>query len=207
MRTCLDCKQTKPPDEFDAPNGLPYAHERCQDCRAARRRGEDPMVAGPAAEAIMRTRGKAGPKPKPNFPPGMRICTDCGGTKPIAEFVPISRTEAGFYGPCRPCQTRRAWETLHPGRSYEEHLAAKAVAESSPKAKQPPTARMCTDCKLTKEISEFLPIQACRQGRYGRCRVCRARRARERYQADPTERVKQKARVRRNTIRRRLAGR
>jgi hypothetical protein len=43
------------------------------------------VVAGPTPAAIMRTRGKAGPKPY--LPPGMRICTDCGGTQPIAEFV------------------------------------------------------------------------------------------------------------------------
>ena len=162
------------------------------------------MVAGPTPEAIMRTRGQAGPKP--SFPPGMRICTDCGGTKPIAEFVPIKNTRAGFYGPCRPCRTRRAWETRHPGQSYNEYLVAKAAAESGPTANPPPTSRTCTDCKLTKAIAEFLPIKACRQGWYGRCRVCRARRARERYQADPTEREKQKARVRRNALRRRLAG-
>jgi hypothetical protein len=94
VRTCRDCNQTKPLAEFDAPNGLPYAHERCQSCRAARLRGELPASAWPSPEATMRTRGKTGPKPP--FPPRVRICTDCGGTKPIAEFVPIRRSKTGF---------------------------------------------------------------------------------------------------------------
>jgi hypothetical protein len=55
----------------------------------------------------MRSRGKTGPKPR--FPLGLRICTDCGSTKPVAEFVPIRKTKTGFYGPCRPCRTRRGW--------------------------------------------------------------------------------------------------
>jgi hypothetical protein len=129
----------------------------------------------------MRTRGKTGPKPP--FPPGMRICTDCGGTKPVAEFVPIRRSKTGFYGPCRPCHTRRAWESRHPGRSYEEYLAEKLALEAYPELKPRPTSRTCTDCKLTKDIDEDVPIKACKQGWYGRCRVCRARRNRERYRS------------------------
>jgi hypothetical protein len=113
----------------------------------------------------MGTRGKTGPKPP--FPPGVRICTDCGGTKPVAEFVPIRRSKTGFYGPCRPCRTRRAWETRHPGRSYEEYLAEKAAIEANPEANPKPTSRTCTDCKLLKAISEFVPIKACKQGWYG----------------------------------------
>jgi hypothetical protein len=130
MRTCLDCNQTKPLAEFDARDGLPYAHERCQSCRAARRRGELPASAWPSPESITRTRSKTGPKPK--FPPGVRICTDCGGTKPVTEFVPIRKTKTGFCGPCRQCLRRRAWEARHPGRSYEEYLAEKSAIDASP---------------------------------------------------------------------------
>jgi hypothetical protein len=60
-----------------------------------------------------------------------------------------------------------------------------------------PTLRTCTDCKLTKPLTEYTPI-AHKQGWYGRCRVCRARRARERYRSDPVWREKQKARAARN---------
>jgi hypothetical protein len=53
-----------------------------------------------------------------------------------------------------------------------------------------PTTRTCTDCKLTKPLTEYTSI-AHKQGWYGRCRVCRARRARERYWSDPVWREKQ----------------
>jgi hypothetical protein len=39
----------------------------------------------------MRARGKT--VAKPPFPPEVRICTDCGQTKPVAEFVPIRKTK------------------------------------------------------------------------------------------------------------------
>ena len=47
----------------------------------------------------------------------------------------------------------------------------------------------------------FVRIRQSRDGYYGRCHDCRARRARERYQADPIERERQKARVQRNRLR------
>ncbi len=67
-----------------------------------------------------------------------------------------------------------------------------------------PTERTCTDCGKTKPIEEFVPIRACKQGWYGRCRVCRAKRARERYQTDPQARERDKLRVRRTRERKRL---
>jgi hypothetical protein len=152
----------------------------------------------------MRTRGKRGPKPL--FPPGVRVCTDCGGTKPVAEFVPIKSTKAGYCGACRSCRTRRNWENYHPGRSYIEWLEHKATASDVPaKPKVKLTTRTCSDCKQTKALTEFVPIRACKAGWYGRCHVCRARRARERYKADPAERENQKARSARNAARRKLA--
>jgi hypothetical protein len=105
--------------------------------------------------------------------------------------MPIRKTKAGFYGPCRPCLTRRAWERRHPGRSYEEYVAEKSAIDATPKEKPTPkelptpTSRTCTDCKLTKNIDEYVPIKACKLGWYGRCRVCRARRQRERYHSSP----------------------
>jgi len=45
--------------------------------------------------------------------------------------------------------------------------------------------RTWTDCGDTKEVDQFLPIKACKQGWYGRCRECRNRRARERYWSSP----------------------
>jgi DNA-binding XRE family transcriptional regulator len=77
-----------------------------------------------------------------------------------------------------------------------------AARAPQPQPRQPPTERMCADCGAIKPISDFVPIRQTRTGHYGRCRACRARRARERYQSDPQERERQKARVKRNRLRR-----
>ena len=120
----------------------------------------------------------------------MRICTDCGQSKPTSEFTPIRGTPR-YYGRCKACRARRAWEQAHPGRQYV-------------KRDRTPAERTCTDCGKHKPIAEFVRIKACKAGWYGRCRACRARRARERYRANPQEREVQKARVRRNRQRRRM---
>ena len=65
--------------------------------------------------------------------------------------------------------------------------------------------RTCTDCKQTRPIAEYLPIKACKQGWYGRCRECRNRRARERYHPSPEIRAAEIARSLRNEQLRRLA--
>jgi hypothetical protein len=133
----------------------------------------------------------------------VRVCTDCQLTKPLDAFTPIRGT-SGYYGRCKACRARRAWERAHPGRDYE----ARERENTEPRASVDRRARearlrVCTDCGATKAVAEFVPIRACKQGWYGRCRACRAKRARERYQSDPLERERQKARVRRNRLRRR----
>jgi DNA-binding XRE family transcriptional regulator len=65
--------------------------------------------------------------------------------------------------------------------------------------------RRCSHCGRVTPISAYVPDQEQQDGRYGRCRVCRARRARERYATDPAEREVQKARVRRNRLKRQAA--
>jgi hypothetical protein len=105
----------------------------------------------------------------------------------------IFQQTARYYGKCKSCRARRAWERAHPGLDYDSRKVASTEA----------AARACTDCGLTKGIGEFVPIKQCKQGWYGRCRACRAKRARERYETDPFERELQKARVKRNRLRRR----
>jgi hypothetical protein len=154
-------------------------------------------------ESVIQTRSKPGPKPA--FSPGSRICTECGVTKPVADFTPIRSTKAGFYGRCRPCRARLAWERSHPGKCYEN----RPLKRTSNEVQEPPTPkstkRACSDCGTVKEVAEFTAIKACKAGWYGRCRVCRARRARERYAVDPEERERQKTRVRPNRLRKMAA--
>ena len=123
----------------------------------------------------------------------VRVCTDCGESKSLEAFTLIGKPH--YYGRCKACRARRAWERAHPGLRYADWVAERERVEW----------RTCTDCRQVKTAAEFVRVKTCRQGCYGRCRACRARRARERYQNDPLERERQKARVRRNRRRRRSA--
>jgi hypothetical protein len=82
----------------------------------------------PTVESVIQTRSKPGPKPR--FPPGVRICTECGWTKEVAQFTPIALSKSGYYSRCRACRARLAWERNHPGRRYEERLRRQADRHS-----------------------------------------------------------------------------
>jgi hypothetical protein len=154
----------------------------------------------------------------------VRVCTDCAETKSLEAFTPIRGTPH-YHGRCKMCRARRAWEQAHPGRRYADRNSGKTLVR---------TCTDCGEVKATAEFvrimwnatpgdadkddedellrsvlpaSPFLitSIKACKAGCYGRCRACRAKRAKERYQTDPLERERQKARVRRNRQRRRSA--
>jgi hypothetical protein len=156
----------------------------------------------PTVESIIQTRSKPGPKP--SFPPGVRICTECGRTKDVAEFTPIALSKSGYYGRCRACRARLAWERNHPSRRYEGRPRRQADRQPQQFEARPiRSERTCTECGLVKVVAEFTPITGRTAGWYGRCRVCRGKRARERYWADPDERERQKARVQRNRQQRR----
>jgi hypothetical protein len=134
---------------------------------------------------------------------GVPVCTERRLTKPLDAFTPIRGT-SGFCGRCNARRARRALERAHPGLNYVDRKASKerppAAVDRESREGRP---RLCTDCRGTKPVAEFVPIRACKQDWYGWCRACRAKRARERYQTDPHERELQKARVRRNRLRRR----
>lgn len=113
------------------------------------------MTATP--EAIIATRGKPGPKPR--FLAGNRVCTQCGQPKTVDQFVPIKGTKAGYYGACRRCRTKRAWERNHTGERYEDWLAGNAESKlARPTTKTKPPTRTCSDCQVTKPLSEFTRI-------------------------------------------------
>ena len=159
----------------------------------------------------------------------MRTCSDCGQTKALTEFSQ-NKGAPWYHRRCKPCRARRTWERQHPGKNYDERAMPGEVTKSptqpqpripprptargettplsQPRSRIPPrpTSRTCTDCGETKLIEEYVRIVAS-HGWYGRCRACRARRARERYAADPEERERQKARVRRNLAKRRAEAR
>jgi hypothetical protein len=76
--------------------GTVDTHGLCKSCRALRARGIIPAHEPPSDEWVIATRSKPGPKPP--FPPGMRVCTDCCRTLAIDKFTRIRSTIAGYYG-------------------------------------------------------------------------------------------------------------
>jgi DNA-directed RNA polymerase subunit RPC12/RpoP len=116
---------------------------------------------------------------------GLRTCSDCGVKKPLSEFTQNKGTP-WRHRRCKACRARRAWEQRNPGG-------------------QKPATKTCKDCGRTMPLEAFVRIRSTATGHYLRCRECRARRARERYQTDPVERERQKARVARNRARKRAA--
>jgi hypothetical protein len=113
----------------------------------------------------------------------VRTCTGCALTKALDAFTPIRGTPY-YYGRCKACRARRAWEQAHPGLRY----AARGTKQL--------LWRTCTECGETKPLdAAFTRIKGCKQGWYGRCRACRAKRAMGRYWADANEREVQKQRA------------
>src|SRR5262249_562375 len=149
---------TKPLSEYTAIKGTPYTYGRCKPCRAARARGIIRLYSPPTVESVLRTRGKPGPKPR--FPPGLRICAECGRTKGAAEFTPIASSRSGYCGRCRACRARLAWEGNHPGRRYEDRPRRQAGRQSQQSvARQIPSERTCTECGVVKVVAEFTRIK------------------------------------------------
>lgn len=105
MRTCSDCGQTKPLEAFTPIKGTPYYNGRCKPCRAARARGEKPAYRMPTVADIRATAGK--PDRKPQFPPGIRMCSVCGSTKSVDQFTRIKASPNGFYGACKACRAAK----------------------------------------------------------------------------------------------------
>ncbi len=78
------------------------------------------------------------------------------------------------------------------------------VAREARRALRQRGERKCKDCGHVKPVAAFIRIRSTAAGYYGRCRECRARRARERYQADPQVREREKSRMRRTRARQRV---
>lgn len=67
------------------------------------------------------------PGPKQRCQDSLRTCTDCGLTKPLADYVRIRACVAGWYGRCRVCRNRRARERYH----SSPKIRAAEIARSS----------------------------------------------------------------------------
>jgi hypothetical protein len=66
----------------------------------------------------------------PQLPPGTRRCTDCSLVNPLAGFLRIKMTKAGYYGRCRACRARRARGLYQDNAEARAALIAAAIATS-----------------------------------------------------------------------------
>jgi hypothetical protein len=87
-------------------------------------------------------------------PKVVRTCSDCGLTKLIADYTPIKGTPYR-HRRCKPCRARRAWETNHPGRSYDEWLDQSCAPDVML------SERTCRECGVTRPLVQYTPIKAC----------------------------------------------
>jgi hypothetical protein len=119
----------------------------------------------------------------------LRTCIDCGLTKPISEFTPIKGTPH-THTRCKACRARRAWETSHPGRSYDEWLEQKAGSDTQQKLLE----RTYSDCGVTRPLTEFTSSKpAGRAGMVGVASVARGERATAIRQIPSSVRSKRRA--------------
>src|SRR5215471_20626528 len=99
---------------------------------------------------------------------GVRTCSDCGLTKPLADFTKPNRGMPWYHRRRKPCRARYLWEKAHPGQRYEERPT---MANPGSRIPPRPVTRTCSDCGETKPIEDYVRIVAS-HGWYGRCRAC-----------------------------------
>src|SRR4051794_23679477 len=103
MKTCLDCQQTKPFEDF--PPAKKRSDGRGSYCRQCMRERSKASYRGRQAVA-----GKA-VRERPVLPPGQKRCPDCGVIKPFDEFAKSRNGKDGLHSYCKPCHNARGKET------------------------------------------------------------------------------------------------
>jgi len=212
MRTCTDCRATKPLSEFTPIKGTPWTHTRCKPCRAARARAARP----PRAR-------------KPPAPSDKRTCTICGLAKPTDEFTPTNgiRYRKKTCKQCRAATAKTAYVHRPSSRPKREPPTERACAGcgvtkpmncftpilwnwpsgrvgfSLPRPQNQSYLGMRGRPNTRRNAFQITQIKSTNTV-YGRCRDCRNARARERYHSSPQVRAAEIARASRNGRVRRL---
>ncbi len=88
---CVVCGERMPLRDFMPASGTTHRKTSCLTCRAR----------------MDHSRGLRGRAPR-SSPAWVRICTDCGITKPLTAFVRIKNSKNGYYGRCRACRAELA---------------------------------------------------------------------------------------------------
>ena len=103
MKTCLDCDQSKPLDDFPRHRGMPDGrHRYCRECMSIRQR-----------ESYRRRQERKGKRVRVAevLPEGLMRCKDCGEVQPFDVFPRNKNAKQGRHPYCKPCHNMRSEET------------------------------------------------------------------------------------------------
>jgi hypothetical protein len=102
-KRCLDCGETKPLEDFPADTKRSDGRgSYCKVCMRARSRE--------SYARRVEAQGRTIRTPQPEAP-GLRVCRDCGETKPLEDFPRNKNTRSGRATYCKPCHNARSRET------------------------------------------------------------------------------------------------
>ncbi len=90
-----------------------------------------------------------------------KTCGDCGETKLLSEFNKNPQTKDGHRADCKPCK-RKKDQARRASREFID----------------PPTCRVCSDCRIEKPIEDFVKTPDRLDGRALVCKLCNQDRAR-----------------------------
>jgi hypothetical protein len=116
MKTCLDCRETKPLDEFPpASRGRDGRASYCRACYRVRSKASYRKRRAEAGRAVQE---------RIEVPDGYKWCPDCTAVKPLSEFPRNKGRSNGRATYCKPCHNRRTREVRQRlyGGGREYHL-------------------------------------------------------------------------------------
>lgn len=101
-KTCLDCHETKPLEEFSpSPKGVAGKNSYCKICMRERSKASYRKRRAAAGRMVRETR---------DVPAGERWCPDCETSKPLTDFPRNRSDSTGFGNYCKPCHNTRGRE-------------------------------------------------------------------------------------------------
>lgn len=142
-KRCRDCDERKPFSAFNKCKGGSHGLQAyCRVCQSGRRKN----TAAPAPIVVK----------------GAKVCSSCGGEKPVTEF-PLSYDGYGDgrRGQCRSCRNAQRSALYRP-----------VDRRSNPNDVGRDDAKRCSSCLLTFELDDFAPSKLGFLGRNSRCRPC-----------------------------------
>ena len=153
-KTCYACKEAKPLDAFYKNSGINATTLRgqCKACYQAKRPKRVPKVKVPKVEV---------PKvevPKVEVPKVVtKTCSACKEAKPLEAFYKNSGNATTLRAQCKACH----------------HAKRPAYVPKIKIPKLPVTSKVCSVCKVDKDIDNFRKVHKETERRHAECADCR----------------------------------